>query len=153
MKTTKNLWAQVVAVTALVLGISVWATVAPSAQAPAPSGTGIWAGVYTDAQSVRGEGVANKSCTACHGTGLAGGEAGPTLVGLEFLSNWNTLTVADLYERINTTMPADSPGSLTPQQTADLVSYVLKLNKYPAGQTELATDMAALKAFTIEPAK
>lgn len=148
MKISKNQWTQVVTITAVVLGICVWTTVASSAQ-----GTGIWAGVYSDAQATRGEGIANKSCAACHGTGLAGGEAGPTLVGLEFLSNWNTLTVADLFDRINTTMPADSPGSLSPAQTAEVASYILKLNKYPAGQADLPTDMAALKALTIEPAK
>jgi hypothetical protein len=53
-------------------------------------------------------------------------------------------------------MPADAPGTLTPQQTSDITAYVLKLNKYPAGQTELPTDLAALKNIKIEgqpPAK
>jgi hypothetical protein len=77
-------------------------------------------------------------------------------VGLEFLGNWNTLSIGDLFDRVQTTMPADSPGSLSPQQTVDIEAYVFKLNKMPAGATELPTDQAALKQITIEsqpPAK
>jgi mono/diheme cytochrome c family protein len=106
--------------------------------------------VFTEDQAKRGEAVAGKLCSSCHGPALEGGEAGPSLVGLEFLSNWNTLSLADLYDRIQSTMPADSPGTMTPQQTSDVMGYVLKLNKYPAGQAELATDLAALKSVKIE---
>jgi quinoprotein glucose dehydrogenase len=112
--------------------------------------------VYTEEQAKRGEGAAGKLCTSCHGPDLSGGEAGPALVGLEFVSNWNGLSLGDFFERVSATMPADAPGSLTPQQTSDMTAYVLKLNKYAAGQTELPTDLAALKAMAIEsqpPAK
>ena len=118
--------------------------------------TSVWSGVYTDEQAKRGEAVSNKLCTSCHGPELSGGEAGPTLVGLEFLGNWNNLSVADFYDRVHATMPADAPGTLTPQQVSDVASYVFKLNKFPAGKTELPADIAALKAIKIEgtqPAK
>jgi hypothetical protein len=42
-------------------------------------------------------------------------------------------------------MPQDSPGRLTPQQCADVVAFVLSMNKYPAGTADLSTDAAALK--------
>ena len=90
------------------------------------------------------------SASSCHGPDLSGGEAGPTLVGLEFLGNWTTLTLSDFYERVHATMPADAPGTMTPQQTADITAYVLKLNKFPAGTAELSTDLAELKKITIE---
>jgi mono/diheme cytochrome c family protein len=138
---------------AVVCGASIWMAIASPlyAQAPAAAaGSGIWSGVYTDAQAKRGEGVANKSCVSCHGAELAGGEAGPTLVGLEFLGNWNSLSLGDFYDRIHATMPADAPGSLSPSDTADIMAYVLKLNKYPAGQKELSSDMAALGQIKIE---
>jgi mono/diheme cytochrome c family protein len=124
--------------------------------APATTATSVWSGVYTDEQAKRGEVVANKLCTSCHGPELSGGEAGPTLVGIEFLGNWNNLTVADFYDRVQATMPADAPGTLTPQQTSDVTSYVFKLNKFPAAKTELPIDLAALKGIKIEgtqPAK
>jgi mono/diheme cytochrome c family protein len=162
-----NKWTQMVVAAAFVLSVCVWsaitapvhaqavATAGTQAAAPA-AGSGIWAGVYTDAQAKRGEGIANKQCVSCHGAELMGGEAGPTLVGLEFLGNWNSLTLGDLFDRIHTTMPADAPGSLSLQDTGDVIAYVLKLNKYPAGEKDLPTDMPALGQVKIEgqpPAK
>jgi mono/diheme cytochrome c family protein len=147
-------WTQIVVAAAVLLSICVWgAIVAP---VHAQGGSGIWSGVYADAQAKRGEGIANKQCVSCHGAELGGGEAGPTLVGLEFLGNWNSLTLGDLFDRIHATMPADAPGSLSPQDTSDVIAYVLKLNKYPAGERELSTDMSALGQVKIEgqpPAK
>lgn len=121
-----------------------------AADAAASSAASVNAGVFTDEQAKRGEAVSNKLCTSCHGPELSGGEAGPTLVGLEFLGNWTNLTLADFYDRVHATMPADAPGSMTPQQTTDVLAYVLKLNKFPAGKTELSIDLAALKGIKIE---
>ncbi len=154
-------WTQVVGAVALVFGISRrngdHAACACDAQAPeAATKTSVASGVYTEDQAKRGEAVAGKLCISCHGPDLTGGEAGPALVGLEFLGNWNALSLADFFDRVQATMPADAPGSLTPQQTVDVSAYVLKLNKFPAGQTELPTDLTALKQITIEgqpPAK
>jgi hypothetical protein len=74
-------------------------------------------------------------------------------VGLEFLGNWTSLTVGDFFDRVHATMPADAPGTMTPQQTSDVTAYVFKLNKFPAGTTELPTDLAALKGIKIEGAQ
>ena len=119
----------------------------------AAQSTSVVSGVYTDEQAKRGEAASNKLCTSCHGPELSGGEAGPTLVGLEFLGNWTNLTVADFYDRVHATMPADAPGTLTPQQTVDITAYVFKLNKYPAGAAELPSDVALLKGIKIEGAQ
>jgi mono/diheme cytochrome c family protein len=138
---------------AVVFAISVGVAAQDATRKAASS---VWSGVYTDEQAKRGEVVANKLCTSCHGPELSGGEAGPTLVGLEFIGNWNNLTVADFFDRVHATMPADAPGTMTPQQTSDVTAYVFKLNKYPAGKIELPTDLAALKGIKIEgeqPAK
>jgi mono/diheme cytochrome c family protein len=161
MTVPTNKWTQVIVAAAFVWGVCIWAAMtapvhAQAADTPAQAGSGIWSGVYTDAQAKRGEGMANKSCVSCHGSELMGGEAGPTLVGLEFLGNWNSLSLGDLFDRIHATMPADAPGSLSPQDTADVIAYVLKLNKYPAGEKELPNDMSALGQVKIEgqpPAK
>jgi mono/diheme cytochrome c family protein len=126
---------------------------AVSVGAAAQDTTSVSGGIYTEEQAKRGEAVSNKLCTSCHGPELSGGEAGPTLVGLEFLGNWNNLTVGDFFDRVHTTMPADAPGSMTPQQTSDVTAYVFKLNKFPAGKTELPTDLASLKGIKIEGAQ
>ena len=44
-------------------------------------------------------------CAACHGPDLSGGEMAPGLTGGEFASNWNDLSVGDLYDRIRQSMP------------------------------------------------
>ena len=154
MRTTSKNWICDVArrwivASAVVFAIAFASAVTSSAQAPA-AGTSVWSGVYTEDQAKRGEAAAAKLCTSCHGPDLSGGEAGPALVGLEFLGNWNNLTLADFYDRVHSTMPADAPGTLTPQRVSDISAYVLKLNKFPAGQTELSTDQAALKGIKIE---
>lgn len=133
--------------------LSAEAAQAAKVEGPAGAGSSVGSGVYTDDQAKRGEAVSNKMCTSCHGPELSGGEAGPTLVGLEFLGNWNNLTAGDFYDRVQATMPADAPGTLTPAQTSDVMSYVFKLNKFPAGTTELPTDLAALKSIKIEGAQ
>ena len=162
-----NKWTRVVAAVAVVWAVCACSAVtsraqavaspAAPAQAAAPmAGSGVWSGVYTEAQAKRGEGTANKACSSCHGADLMGGEAGPALVGLEFLGNWNQQSLGDLFDRIHATMPADAPGSLSLPDTADVIARVLQLNKFPAGQKDLPTDTNALGKIKIEsqpPAK
>ena len=40
-----------------------------------------------------------------------------------------------------------------PQENADIVAYMLQVNKIPAGSADLPTDAAALKMITITKAK
>ena len=148
MTSPMSKWTQVLAGAAVVCGICGWAAVTSAVHAQ--EGSGLWAGVYADAQAKRGEGIANKACVACHGSELAGGEAGPALSGLEFIGNWSGLSLGDLFDRIISTMPADAPRSLSPQDTIDIISYVLKLNKFPAGQKDLSTDATALGGLKID---
>lgn len=121
----------------------------PAAQAPPPSGSTVWSGVYSVAQAKRGEASANRSCAKCHNSDLTGGQDGPSLVGPEVLAAWSTLTLGDLFDRIRTTMPADAPQTLSPQETADILAYTLSLNKCPAGEKELPSDTAALSQIRV----
>jgi mono/diheme cytochrome c family protein len=109
-------------------------------------------GVYTDAQQKRGEPYYVRECSTCHGETLKGGEGTLPLTGPEFLDRWKNLTVGDLFENIRTTMPPppDRPGKLTPQQTADVIAYILKVNNFPASaDAQLPTDVAQLKQIRI----
>lgn len=121
-----------------------------------PAARSVWDGVYTDAQQKRGEPVYMRECSLCHGETLKGGEGTLPLAGPEFLDRWNGRTVADLFENIRKTMPPppDRPGRLTPQQHADVIAYILKVNKIPLGtDTELPTDLARLRniRMTVAP--
>jgi mono/diheme cytochrome c family protein len=75
-----------------------------------------------------------------------GGEMAPPLIGGQFQSNWNEQSLADLYERIRISMPLTAPGTLTRQQVADVLSYLLSKDNYPAGRVELPTQTETLKA-------
>jgi len=113
----------------------------------------VWSGVYTEEQSKRGERVYADSCTSCHAAELAGGQVVPALVGDDFLNKWTGAMVGDLFEQIRMTMPQDAPGSLTADQYADVLAYILNKNKFPAGQKELKADSEAIKAIRIESKK
>ena len=108
-----------------------------------------WDGVYTEDQAKRGAALYSQNCAGCHGTDLTGGESAPPLAGIPFFSNWDGLTVGDLFERIRVSMPADRPGRLSREQNSDIVAYMLKVSEFPAGQTELARQTEILKQIRL----
>jgi mono/diheme cytochrome c family protein len=112
------------------------------------AGASVWDGVAT-----RGEAAYLQECATCHGPGLEGGDMTPALVGGVFTSNWNELTLGDLFERIRLTMPLDNPGRLSRRQTVDVIAFVLKANAWPKGSSELAAELAVLKQVRIEARK
>ncbi len=113
----------------------------------------VWDGVFTEEQAKRGEEMYRKECASCHGDTLVGGGGAAALTGGTFLSNWNGLTVGDLFDRIRKTMPQGSPGKLTRQQDADILAYLLSFNKFPAGKTELQKQVEFLKEIRFEATK
>ncbi len=121
--------------------------------AAAKSSRSVMEGVFTEDQAKRGAAIYDKECASCHGQTLEGLDMAPPLSGGAFMSNWNTLSVGDLFERIRLTMPDGNPGSLSRQQDADVVAYILKSAKYPFGKTELPTQTEALKQIKLEPPK
>ncbi len=123
------------------------------AQAPEAESRSVWDGVYTEDQAKRGEAIYRKECAACHGAMLTGGESAPPLTGGPFLANWNGLTMGDLFDRIRKTMPQTNPGRLTRQQDADILAFMLSVNKFPAGKTELYRQSEMLKEIRFESAK
>ena len=98
----------------------------------------VWDGVYTVEQAQRGAPLYQQSCAECHGPDLAGGEMSPGLVGGEFVWNWNGLSVGDLFERLRVSMPQGEPNSVSRQEKADILAFLLQANDFPVGDTELA---------------
>jgi mono/diheme cytochrome c family protein len=113
----------------------------------------IWDGVYTEEQAKRGDEPYHSQCASCHGQTLGGGEAAPPLAGGEFLSSWNGLTLGDLFERIRISMPQDHPGKLSREQNAEILSYILSVNKFPSGKKELPRQTELLKEIRFEANK
>ena len=117
------------------------------AAAPAQAGAD---GSYTDAQAMRGEQVYAEECAACHGADLSGvADLFPALAGDLFVETWQARSIGELFEAVSITMPALDPGSLTPEQNADLVAFMLSASMYPSGPADLATDLDALNAILI----
>ncbi|MDP9170976.1 MAG: cytochrome c [Acidobacteriota bacterium] len=110
-------------------------------------------GVYTKAQATRGQAAYREECAKCHSENLAGGEGAPGLVGSEFLNKWQGKTAGDLFERIQTTMPSDDPGSLSRRKCADITAYILSANEFPAGDKELESTADSLNEIQINSRK
>jgi hypothetical protein len=75
------------------------------------------------------------------------GAIGPPLVGESFLANWSARPLAEVVDKIQKTMPFEQPGSLSRQQSADLVAYMLQAGKFPAGPAELGEGVFAQIVF------
>ena len=110
----------------------------------------VWDGVYTDEQAKRGEPLYRLRCASCHGDKLSGGESAPPLAGGQFLSNWNGLTLDVLFDRIRLTMPSDNPAKVSRPVKADILAYMLRMNRFPVGKTELGYKTELLKDIMIE---
>jgi cytochrome c len=113
----------------------------------------VWDGIYTHEQAERGKQLYSDACASCHGPELTGGEMAPPLVGGDFMADWNGLSVGDLFERIRISMPQNAPGSLTGQQNADILAFMLEANKFPTGSTELPKEAMILKSIKFESKK
>lgn len=118
-----------------------------------PETRSVWDGVYTPEQAKRGEAIYDKECSVCHGDTLNGTGEAPPLAGGRFLSNWDGLTVGDLFERIRKTMPQNKPARLTRPQDADVLAYMLSFNKFPSGKSELQHQAEWLKLIRFEGSK
>jgi quinoprotein glucose dehydrogenase len=118
-----------------------------------PPTASVWDGVYTQAQADRGKALYGDQCASCHGSEMTGGEMAPPLAGGEFMAGWDGLTVGDLFERVRISMPQNAPGSLSGQQNADILSFILSAAKFPAGATELPKEAGILKTIKFEVKK
>ena len=99
--------------------------------------------VYSTAQAGRGEEKFNQICTACHLVS--------DLSGSRLREKWEDQTVGDVFNFISNSMPEGDPGSLTKDEYASIVAYLLKQSGYPAGEADLPTDTAALAKVKIVP--
>lgn len=118
-------------------------TAPPADEAPAEA-AGPW---FTEEQARRGASQYRVHCSSCHGAELEGFIA-PSLSGGELFGNWNT--AADLYGFYSVAMPPSNPGGLSDQAYTDILAHILHFNGYPAGDTELPTDMELFAQIPIE---
>jgi alcohol dehydrogenase (cytochrome c) len=115
--------------------------------------TTVWSGVYTESQAYRGEKVADTTCIGCHGPGLDGGDSGPKLVGEVFLANWSTQPVSELFDWIRQAMPPEAAGTLSKEDAAAVVAYILKQNNMPEGKQALPSESEELRRIQMTAVK
>jgi mono/diheme cytochrome c family protein len=112
-------------------------------QEPArPTPTSTMTGVYTAAQAAKGETTYMNVCVGCH--------SGKNYASEAFTKEWSGERLVELFDYLRTAMPKSAPGSLSAAENAQIVAYLLKINRVPPGKVELPTDHAALQSIVIE---
>jgi mono/diheme cytochrome c family protein len=104
-------------------------------------------GSYTVSQAERGKVVYEQSCSTCHGASLRGGAnefAAPALAGPFFYEKWSGRPLEELFRYTVENMPPDQTR-LSEAAYLDVTAYILQVWKYPAGNTDLSADSAAMK--------
>lgn len=115
---------------------------------PSPAGGGL----YTPVQADRGEALYADQCASCHGALRAFVPEMAALLGDHtFRNRWTGRSLGELFGVIRDEMPQDAPGTLSPEETASLVAYILAGNRFPAGDAALSSDVEALYAVPFAP--
>ena len=120
-------------------GCALSSAAAQAPKAPKPATTS--SGIFTAAQAARGEQTYMNICVSCHPKG--------TYTAPAFRDKWNGTALSELYAFISSSMPKVEPGSLEPEEYAQVVAYLLKINGAPAGASELAADVKAMRRIKI----
>lgn len=130
-------------VIALLLAAAGWtvSTGVRGISAQAPPQTRASQGVYTTAQAGRGGRTYAEICVDCHSLGRFRGP--------DFTTKWADKPLSTLYKAV-TSMPLGEPGSLEPQDYADVVAYLLSVNAYPEGPRELPPSADAAAAIWLD---
>ncbi len=105
---------------------------------------------FTTAQVAAGKTAYNSNCAVCHGSTMTNGTFGTPLAGEYFTKMWKGKSVRALYDRANKTMPPAAPGSLAKDSYADIIAYILELNGFKAGSTELKGEGDGAEKMTIK---
>ena len=112
---------------------------APGGPAPVTEATGFFSQVQAD----RGARAFARTCRECHEV--------VDFRGADFEWQWRRRTAWNLFDRMVETMPEDDPGMLTDATYVDLIAYILSLNGYAMGRTELTATESALRVIPLGP--
>src|ERR671912_429245 len=95
------------------------------------------AGVYTFEQAERGVALYKKRCASCHAPNRFTDDQ-------MFLTPYAGKPMWEMYDVISDSMPEDDPGGMKPEEYAAVIAYLLRLNGFPVGDTDLPTSKDAL---------
>ncbi len=108
---------------------------------------------YTDDQADRGEILYREACEGCHAPDLEGGKVVPGVAGQAFVDKWAGRSLAELFDLLVVSMPPEQPASISQQDKADMLAFILRENQWPAGVRELPDSVQALDGVIFETAE
>jgi len=123
----------------IALGSVFLLAMAVHAEAQAPSRT-ILDGVYSEEQAARGKIAYTRACASCHGDALEG-VAGPSLTDTRFMDRWREGALDLLFNFMKERMPPGRGGTLSDKEYLDVLTYILRVNNYRTGPSELDAAM------------
>jgi mono/diheme cytochrome c family protein len=95
---------------------------------------------FTQEQADAGRSAYRDTCQVCHGSTLANGQFGTPLKGSFFREKWKGKSVGELQQFMFEKMPPDKVMSLTPEQSANLLAFILSRNDLMPGTEPLSGD-------------
>lgn len=99
-------------------------------------------GVYTRQQADAGRDLFALACQSCHA---------PFQHALEpFRNRWFGRALGELFGYMRREMPQTDPGTMSNDEYARLLAYLLRINGMRPGNTALAADSAALQTIRID---
>lgn len=101
------------------------------------------AGVYTFEQAERGGALYKQRCASCHAPNRFTDDQ-------LFLTPYAGKPMWEMYDVISDSMPEDDPGGMKPEEYAAVIAFLLRLNGFPTGQTDLPTSKEALSLILFE---
>jgi S-disulfanyl-L-cysteine oxidoreductase SoxD len=99
-------------------------------------------GVYSAAQALGGADVFAEQCRSCHTPTVHSGPA--------FRAKWYGRTLGELFGYLRREMPKNEPGSMSDDDYAKALAYLLRINGMPAGARPLQADSAALHRIRLD---
>jgi mono/diheme cytochrome c family protein len=125
------------------LGLGAWtALVVAAGSAQSQPTTSVKAGVYSEAQAARGQTLFRSKCASCHAPNRFTDDL--------FYTSFAGKPLWEMFDVISDSMPEDDPGSLKPEEYADVIAYLLQLNKFPTGAEDLPAAKDALSGILME---
>jgi mono/diheme cytochrome c family protein len=95
--------------------------------------------VYTEEQAEAGEELYAEHCLTCHDKKYF----------RPVLKAWEGQPLSVLYTVMSASMPESNPGALPRKDYVDILAYILSLNRYPAGESELDYENGVLDEIVI----
>jgi mono/diheme cytochrome c family protein len=93
---------------------------------------------FTQEQADAGRSFYRDTCQICHGSSLANGQFGTPLKGSLFHEKWKGKSVGEIEQFMFEKMPPDKVMSLTPEQIANALAYILFRNDVMPGSEPLS---------------